>query len=221
VLKALAIKELREIWWIAALALGLYLALVSNMIGWGLFRWFPAMPFGGYAVPFVGQGFASFFSLVAVGFALALGFRQSAWEDLKGSYLFLLHRPLRRPAVFLTKVATGIGLLLICSAAPILLYAWWAATPGHHPSPFEWSMTGQSWRICLVMPLVYLGAFVSGLRPARWIGTRLLPLAACGLVVVFAIFVPWWWTVGLPMALLVGAVLVVGICFVSQTRDYA
>ena len=38
-----------------------------------------------------------FFGLVSGFFALALGFRQSAWESARGTYLFLLHRPLARP----------------------------------------------------------------------------------------------------------------------------
>ena len=34
------------------------------------------------------------------------------------------------------------------------------------------------------MPLAYLAAFLSGLRPARWYGTRLLPLVG----LIFALF---------------------------------
>lgn len=219
-IKALAIKELREVRGIVLIALGLYLALVSNLVGLGLFT-FPALPRAGDEVPFAGTAFATAFGLLSGVFALALGFRQSAWEVGRGTYLFLLHRPMRRDMIFLTKLVTGIAVLLICGAVPIVLYAWWAAVPGHHPSPFEWSMTGQSWRLWLAMPLVYLAAFLCGLRPARWVGTRLLPLATSGLLVAFLVLVPWWWTVGLPAALAAYVVLAANVCYVARVRDYS
>jgi hypothetical protein len=71
------------------------------------------------------------------------------------------------------------------------------------------------------MPLVYLGAFLSGLRPARWYGTRLLPLAASGLLTAFLAIFAWWWPLGLALALLTYAALVVTICYVARVRDYA
>jgi hypothetical protein len=81
-------------------------------------------------------------------------------------------------------------------------------------------MTGFAWRLCFLMPLVYLGAFLSGLRPARWFGTRLLPLAACGLLTAFLATLAWWWPVGFPLAVLTYALLVLAICHVARTRDY-
>ena len=44
--------------------------------------------------------------------------------------------------------------------------AGWADWPGTHPAPFEWSMIGPALRLWLLMPVVYLGAFASGIRPA-------------------------------------------------------
>ena len=41
-------------------------------------------------------------------------------------------------------------------------------------------MTVPAFQIWLLMPLVYLGAFASGIRPARWFGSRLLPLVGGG-----------------------------------------
>jgi hypothetical protein len=67
---------------------------------------------------------------------------------------------------------------------------------------------------------VYLGAFASGIRPARWFGSRLLPLLAVGLPAVLAVAVPYWWLVGLPLLLLTAAVLVIEILGVAATRDY-
>src|SRR5262245_30434819 len=106
---ALVRKELREVFGIAAAALGCYLALVANLMGAKVFDWVPGMPRGTHGVPFVGTEFAIFFVLVSAVFAVALGFRQSAWELSKGTYLFLLHRPVSRDRVFLVKLATGVG----------------------------------------------------------------------------------------------------------------
>jgi ABC-type transport system involved in multi-copper enzyme maturation permease subunit len=219
-MKALAFKELREVFGITAAALAAYLALVVSLMGGKVFDWVPGMPQGTDEVPFTGNGFTVFFTFVSVVFAAALGFRQSAWESARGTYLFLLHRPLLRQHIFLTKLAVGGGLLLLCSSLPILLYATWAAVPGNHAGPFFWSMTEGAWRLAILMPLLYLGAFLSGLRPARWFGTRLLPLAASLVLLVLLMMVPWLLVTLLLAAGLYG-LLVTNVCFVARVRDYA
>jgi len=213
-------KELREVLGIAAVALGAYLVLVASLLGTKVFAWVPGLH-GTEEVPFVSGGFTGLFTLVTAVFAAALGFRQSAWESARGTYLFLLHRPVPRDAIFLTKLATGIVVLVVCASVPVVLYTWWAAVPGHHPSPFAWSMTGEAWRLVFLMPLLYLGAFLSGIRPARWLGTRLLPLAAALLFLVLLSVIPYWWLLGLPLALVLYLLLVANVCFVARVRDYA
>jgi len=220
-MRALAWKELREVFGIAAVALGCYLALAVNAMGARVFDWVPGMPAGTREVPFAGGGFTMFFTFISVVFAAALGFRQSAWESARGTFLFLLHRPLRRETIFLVKLAIGAGVLLGCASMPIVLYGAWAAVPGHHASPFEWSMTGPAWRLTILMPLLYLGAFLSGLRPARWFGTRLLPLVASVLCLALLYTAPWWWPVAFPLALVLYGLLAANVCFVGQVRDYA
>jgi hypothetical protein len=220
-MRALVSKELREVVAIAAAALGCYLALVVNLMGAKVFDWVPGIPRGTEDVPFAGGGFSGFFTFVSALFALALGFRQSAWESARGTYLFLLHRPLPRDLIFLTKLATGVGVFAVCAALPILLYAAWAAVPGHHPGPFAWSMTGSAWRLTFLMPLLYLGAFLSGLRPARWFGTRLLPLVAAVVLLIILNILPWWWLVSFPLTVVLYGLLVANVCFVARDRDYA
>jgi len=185
------------------------------------FYWVPGMPRGPEDVPFTTGDFTSIFTFISVVFAAALGFRQSAWESSRGTYLFLLHRPIRRATIFLTKLTTGIAVFLLCSSVPIVLYAAWASMPGRHAGPFEWSMTGPAWRLSFLMPLLYLGAFLSGLRPARWFGTRLLPLAASIALLVVASILPWWWCAGFPLALVLYGLLAANVCFVARVRDYA
>lgn len=220
-MKALAWKELREVFGITAIALGCYLALAVNVMGARVFDWVPGMPAGTNEVPFIGGSFTAFFTLISVVFAAALGFRQSAWESSRGTFLFLLHRPLRRETISLVKLAVGVAVLLVSASLPIVAYGSWARVPGHHASPFEWSMTGPTWRLTFLLPLLYLGAFLSGLRPARWFGTRLLPLVAAIVFLVLLNTMPWWWLAGVPLTLLLSTLLAATICFESQVRDYA
>lgn len=219
-MRALALKELREVFGIAAVALGCYLALAVSAMGALVFVWVPGLPRGSEDVPFTGD-FNGVFEFLSILFSVALGFRQSAWESSRGTYLFLLHRPLRRNTVFLTKLAVGSGVLVFCGSVPIVVYAAWAAVPGHHAGPFEWSMTAAVWHFLFLTPLVYLGAFLSGLRPARWFGTRLLPLAASLGLLVLVNALPWWWYLSLPEALVLYAALAANVCFVARVRDYA
>ena len=221
-MRALTLKELREVFGITAIALAAYLALVINLMGAKVFDWIPGMPAGTSGVPFVDGEFMGTFVLVSVAFALALGFRQSAWESAKGTFLFLLHRPASRNRIFLTKLAAGAGVLLpVQHCLPIVLYGWWAAVPGHHPSPFEWTMTESAWRLTLQIPLLYLGAFLSGLRPGRWLGTRLMPLVAAALVMALLSALPWSWPIGLTILVALYALLVANICLVARVRDFS
>lgn len=215
----LAVKELRETAWIALVALAVYLYFAARAIGIGLAPWHSWNPRA--SIPFVSGGFLGAFTMVAICLAIALGFRQSAVESGRGTFLFLLHRPVSRTALIGTKLLVGAGLFLVCSAVPILIFTAWAATPGTHASPFEWSMTAATWKVWGTITALYLGAFLSGIRPARWFGTRLLPLAAAGVLVAGISVLPWWPISGLPALALLGVVLVSSILFVARTRDFS
>jgi hypothetical protein len=171
-------------------------------------------------VPFVQDNFSTMLFFIGSALAITLGFRQSAWEPHQGTAQYLLHLPLARRSIVLTKLLTGIGLLLVCTALPILIYASWAATPGTHPGPFEWSMTRPAFQVWLLMPLVYLGAFASGIRPARWFGSRLLPLVSVAFTGTLLALVARWWLVALPLLLLLLASYVSDILWEADTRDF-
>lgn len=224
---ALVKKELRETRAFAAPALVLHLVylvtLTAGNRGYLLASLLDHLPGASRTpaeVPFVTDGFEAVLTVICGALAIALGFRQSAWEPSQGTAPYLLHLPLARRTIFLTKLTTGIGLLLACTLAPILAYATWAATPGTHPGPFEWSMTGPAFRLWLILPLVYLGAFASGIRPARWFGSRLLPLLAVGPAVVLLFAVPPWWLVGLPLLCLAISAFVSTILREAEIRDF-
>jgi hypothetical protein len=151
--------------------------------------------------------------------AIALGLRQTAWELGQGTYFFLLHRPIRRARIFALKLLIGGGLGMLFSAALILFYAWWAATPGHFAAPFEWSMTSSAWIRWIAMPPLYIGAFLSGIRPGQWFGTRLVPLVAGVGAALVASDMPWFWA-ALATSAIGSAFGLVSIFYYVLERDY-
>ena len=215
-LKVLVIKELRESAGIVALAvIGAVYALgeltATTVVPWQANRL--------YTYPFVGDWLSWYFWLLAGGLAIALGLRQTAWELGQGTYLFLLHRPLPRGHVFGLKLLVGGVLVIVFGAGLILIYASWAAAPGHIDAPFEWRMTTPAWILWIATPLIYLGAFLSGIRPARWFGTRLVPLVAAIGVAALVSFMPWFW-VALGISLIGAVIGLVSVSYFVRARDY-
>jgi hypothetical protein len=70
------------------------------------------------------------------------------------------------------------------------------------------------------MPLAYLGAFASGIRSARWFGSRLLPLISAAVAGSIVAALSQWWLMSLPLLLLAAAVLVSDILWEVHTRDF-
>ena len=222
-LKTLALKELRETILIALAALVVYAHLVGTSMGFNSLPgyYLPGFYPDAHVIPFVGGGFRETLTLVSAGLAIALGLRQSVGESVRDTFVFLLHRPVRRERLIAVKLLTGAGVYLVCAALPILLYAWWAVTPRTHASPFSWSMTLPAWQVYVSLTAVYLGAFLSGMRPGRWIGTRLWPLAATGGLAWRIQALPCWWVLGLGALVLMNVVLTANILFAARNRDYS
>jgi hypothetical protein len=226
--RAIALKELRETWSFAALAVALFAGLVCNQIGkWNpllnfFLGWIPGLkPCACPSVfPFLHDSFQTPYTFVAAALAIVLGLRQSAWEPSQGTAHYLLHLPLSRSNIFLSKLLVGGGLLLGCTLLPIVAYGVWASTPGTHPAPFAWSMARPVFQIWLTMPLLYLGAFLTGIRPALWYGSRLLPLVAVAPCAFLLQYVPAWSLIGLPLLLLMAASLTSVILLEAASRDY-
>lgn len=220
-MRSLMHKELRECAGILAVAaLVLLLLTAAHMDVAPLARW---ASFDQGAIPFLSDGFQMRFAFAAFALAAALGFRQSLGDFAGGAHAFLLHRPVTRRRLYGTKLAVGLAAYFALTAASILAYAIWAATPGTHASPFQWSLTAPVWTVWLAMSLTYLGAFLSGIRPAAWLGTRLAPLAAAAGVAGAALAVVASGYLGLAwLALLVGHGLwALLILHVAATRDFA
>jgi ABC-type transport system involved in multi-copper enzyme maturation permease subunit len=226
-LTAMIRKEVRELLplTVFALLVQFFLITVETGVDWQpLTSWLNSNPYRGRIIPFVSPT-SCFYNFVATGvWAVTLGLWQTMWESSRGTFLLLLHRPVRRETIIGAKLLVGGLLCLLAGGLPLLCYAIWAAIPGTHASPFEWSMTGWAWQSCVVLILLYLGAFLSGLRSARWYVSRFWPVATALLVVAILNTTPsstiWWW-IELVFVVLVGGGLLLAILHVARSRDYS
>jgi hypothetical protein len=215
---ALVFKELRESVGIAALGLLALFAIAAGNMGMSPL---PGLigPLRQGQIPFLDDSFLYQFGFVSSGLAIALGLKQSVGDLMSDAALFVLHRPVSRARIYATKLCVGLAIYVLLSGGTVLAYAIWAALPGTHASPFDWQMTWTAWMIVLAMTSIYLAAFLTGIRPAAWVGTRLCPLVASGLIVFLALILPVWlacW--GLIAIDLVFAALILDI---AETRDFA
>lgn len=231
-LKALMLKELRDVRGIAVLALLIYTFLLTYAIRPTLWwDYVPAARMWEYGrpsptlLPFIEDSFTPGFVVASAVLAVALGLWQSAGEARRGTFAFLLHRPVTRRQIIVLKLSVGVTAYLLCGAIPLLAYSFWAATPGTHAGPFEWSMSWPAWTRWWATTLVYAGAFLTGIRPARWYGTRLLPLivAVVGFAISAGIAFEYPQTaLWVCLAILAANIwLLSAILFVTQTRDFS
>jgi hypothetical protein len=102
--KALVIKELRETVWIVILAAGAFAFSILRLVGYH-----PLLGSSDrvLSIPFVDGKFLSDFEEIAAAFAIVLALRQSAWESLRGTSVFLLWRPISRDRILAVKMAVG------------------------------------------------------------------------------------------------------------------
>jgi hypothetical protein len=216
--RALTYKEIRETLGVVAIGLVALLIIPASRSAYNPIRGLVADYY--YHIPFASDSFNSRLAMVGFAFAVALGFWQAIGDFRGDAQLFVLHRPVSRRRIYAVKLAVGLTAFLACGVASILVYALWAATPGNHASPFEWSMTSLAWKILFALTAVYFGAVLSGIRPAAWIGTRLAPLAAAAAVYGLAL-APLPYPAGWGMIVLADVVLSACILFVVAHRDFA
>jgi len=115
---------------------------------------------------------------------LALGLLQVLPELRRDQWAFLVHRPASRTTLFWGKILPGVSLYLLATSLPFLGLTAWGASPAHVPAVFDWRFTLAGWAAILAgLPFYFAGLLVA-LRPARWYGSRALPLLT-------ALLAPW------------------------------
>ena len=215
-IRTLVLKELRESLPIVAVA-GLAIAFILvQLCGLSFFAFFG---YGGAMLPFIADAFWKWVAIIGIPFAIFLALKQTQWEEMKGTYRYLLFRPVDRKQFFLWKIIVGLSLLTCSMAIAIVAYGLWATLPGRHASPFYWSMTVPSWHAWFVLPVMYSAAFLCGVRPGRWFGSKLLPLAGASMLALLLLAQPWPWIA------LVGSVIATALYAsvaidVVRSRDY-
>ena len=214
--RAMALKEFREI---RLIAIG-----VMILYGIGLFWRFTTLLtvfWGAHdGMPFIRDDFIGTLSFFAILLAVLMGLWQTFGESLRGTYPFLLHRSASFRWLIGMKLFVGMAVYAVVTGIPLLFYSIWAATPGNHAAPFEWSMTVPAWIVWLAITTLYLGAFLTGIMPGHWYGARFLPLAAATLMVYVTFgFNGAWWLGGI--ILVMDLWILVLIFFVAKSRDYS
>jgi ABC-type transport system involved in multi-copper enzyme maturation permease subunit len=124
---------------------------------------------------------AAFFCAI---FGALLGWLQIHAEAHPDLWAFLVHRPIPRSAILRSKVVSGLLLYAAAAGLPLLGFIIVAAVPGKVAAPFEWTMVLPLVAIFLVGIVFYLAGLLTGLRKARWYGSRGFGL---GLAVVTAL----------------------------------
>ena len=214
-------KELRE----CGLYAGLALLAITHFIGAGMDL--PLVPFLNHGrngeIPFLtayNVDREKTFLLIAVIAAIVLGMHQTVWESWRQTTLFLLHRPMPRSQIIAAKLVAGSLLLTAITSVPLAVYCLWAAAPGTHASPFFWAMTETWWRGILVALVCYLGAFLSGIRAAHWLGSRTWPALATLIMAVGLGNAPVWPPLIYAGLLVLGACLIVLILETARFREF-
>lgn len=118
------------------------------------------------------------FTIAAPLAGLALGLLQILPELRRDQWAFLVHRPATRTTLFFGKVVPGLCLYLLAVSLPLLGLAAWDAAPGHVAAPFDFRFTLSGWAAILTGLPFYFAGLLTALRPARWFGSRPLPVVA-------------------------------------------
>jgi hypothetical protein len=149
---------------------------------------------------------------------LLMGVVQTLFETRPDNWGFVVHRPISRRKVFITKAAAGLlllyaGLLIPCA------FAWtWAARRGNLAMPFQARMMLPMFADVLNAGSYYFIAMLLVLRRAKWFGTRLLPLGlplASSMMITF--FIGEFWQ-ALSLIVIVQAIGAIAACGIFEVN---
>ncbi len=117
--------------------------------------------------------------------AFAFGLLQSLFDIRNDARGYLLHRPLRRTDIFWAKVAAGFVAYVLTLSPAVLTALFYLNSRGLEFLPVSgWQIIPGLLLVMLVFLLHPVGMWI-GNRDARWVGTRVLPLAGIVTVLLF------------------------------------
>jgi hypothetical protein len=199
---ALLRKELRE-----SLPWMLLTAIVFLAIGgfslrtWALFRaqdWFySGFSPGSVVEPYRLTRFSplaltgSWLLITSIGLGLALGVRHFWIPHFTKTWPFLLHRSVSRQAILGAKLAAATVAFVVSPGFVWIGLYWYNCRLGLFLVPPPARIFIEGWLLIVLGFLVYLGATLAALNPARWYTTKIFGLAFATVVICLT-FLQWW-----------------------------
>jgi ABC-type transport system involved in multi-copper enzyme maturation permease subunit len=199
-MKALILKELRENLKLGVIGLVMAVAVVAgtqiyylNLIKDIASGVSVAQNYSYRLQPLTSGNFEAFSGLLCVLVGLMIGWFQIHNERHRDLWAFLVHRPVTRTTIFLSKAIAGLLLYALAVGLPLGYFVLWVRMPGQVAAPFEWGMGWLPLAAFLSGVAWYFAGMLTGLRQARWYGSRGLGLAAA-LLAMIAIYsgLPFW-----------------------------
>lgn len=175
-MRAIIFKELREnAIWLVLLGLAVMIALA----------------FGANASIHCGMSIAGneFQTATIVSFSIAgaiVGLLQILQDQKNSRAAFIEHRPISLTKAFAAKVIAGLVIYFIAVGVPLLMLILYVRDGGKVNQPFDWRMTLPSVNDVIGGVLCYFTGIFIAARPARWIGSRMMPLGSIFLVLAAA-----------------------------------
>ena len=210
-MKQLLLKEWREHFKVALIGMMiLTLLLIVNVKGPGL---------GNGLQPLVYDGLLKQTAFFVAIFGFLLGWLQTQSEKHPDLRAFLLHRPVARTTIFWSKLISGLGRYAVGAGLPLAGLVIFVLIPGEVAAPFEWAMVLPATNL-LLLGLVFHGAgMLTGIRPARWYGSRIFGLGPAMLAAILMFTFPQYWQ-ALTLILIAEAMLVAAVWGGFQTGGY-
>jgi ABC-type transport system involved in multi-copper enzyme maturation permease subunit len=196
--KPLVLKELREQFKVAVVALAVLTAMLLMYFasyGAKLYQGIRSMGTlnGDSLQPLMNSELLMQIAAFCALFGVLLGWLQIRAEKHPDLWAFLVHRPMPRTVILRSKVIAGLLLYAVAAGVPLLVWVLVLAMPGNVAAPFEWRMALPSVTVFFSGVVYYFAGLLTGLRRARWYASRGFGLGLAVLVS-FAVFVlPEFW----------------------------
>lgn len=214
-LKSMLKKELTELSALFLLALAGHTVLVADHVttAWRRFH-----PRGDWMLD---DDFVYPFLLISLALAIAMGLVQCLSEDIQGTWRYVLSLPGGWRRIIRLKLVCGLIIWVGWAVAAFLVCALGLLAEPGVPGETFGRLSEPTLRILVCVPVVYFGAFLTALRRANWLFSRLMPLGGVLLIWFTFLYLPNWWILA-PLATIASMALLAGIVsHVASSRDFA
>lgn len=159
--------------------------------------------------------------LISLALAIAIGLVQNLSEDVQGTWRYVLAMPGGWRRILKLKIACGLSVWIAWSLTVcVICLLGLTGDPGFEGEPLS-RLADPSLRILACVPVVYLGAFLTGVRRANWLFSRLMPLGGVLMCWFLMLYLPNWWIIAPLVTAGFGALLVSLIYHMASARDFA